>query len=156
MANNVLLPNDPLLTVDEGELARMRASMPALDVRQAANLESTLDNMQSGLKEAEKSLAGVSRNVVELLGNLRKAEGAQKKLAKTAGGIPAAMGEKIERLKETLRDEQKREARLTAIVKSRKDGIERFLGEGPKGAPSNGEMISAARERDNALAAAGL
>jgi hypothetical protein len=155
MPTGLLLPNDPLLTVDEGEPARMRASVPALDVRQAANLEGTLDNMQSGLREAETSLAGVSRNVVELCGNLRKAESAQKKLAKV-GGIPAAMGQKIEKLRDALRDEQKRESRLTAIVKGRKEGIERFLAEGPKDAPSNGEMIVAARERDNALASAGL
>lgn len=147
---------DPsLLVVDEAELARLRSSSPVPDFRQAGNLERELANKQENLRDREAQLTEASRAVVELLANLKSVEEAQKRLEKV-GGAPATVSRKIGDLRETLRSEQQREARLTTIVASLKANIAHFLAEGPIGGPTNGELISSSREREQALKAAGL
>jgi chromosome segregation ATPase len=147
---------DPaLLVVDEAELARLRASTRLPDFRQAGNLERELGNKQENLRDAEARLTEASRAVVELLGELKSVEAAHKRLEKV-GGSPAKLAQKMQLIREALENERRREAQLTAIVASLKSNIAQFLAEGPKDGPTNGELISSSREREQALKAAGL
>jgi hypothetical protein len=147
---------DPaLLVVDQAELARLRGSAPLPDCRQAGNLERELSNKESNLQTEEARLTEASRTVVEMLGNLKSLEAAHKRLEKV-GGPPATMTQKIDALRGSLKREQQLESRLTSIVTSWKADIARFLAEGPKAGPTNGELISSSREREKELRAAGL
>ena len=147
---------DPaLLVVDEAEVARLKASGPLADGRQAANLERELSNMHGSLHAAEGQLIEAARAVVELLGNLKAVEAAHKRLEKV-GEILRKDNPKDRRPYSDTKSERQREARITGIVASWKANIARFLDDGPKSGPTNEELISLSREREKTLEAAGL
>ena len=151
-----LVPNAKLLVVDEVELARLRAAIPRYDFRDPASLAREWENKNEKLRMDDERLQAASRTVVDLVGALAKAETAQRKLEKTLGGAPRAISSKIEAMRDDLADAREREERLTKIVGALKTQISAFLSEGPKSGPTNGELIAAAREREQSMRAAGL
>ena len=119
-----------------------------VDPREAAGLERVLSNMQENARLAEVRLTTVSRELVEVLGSLKKTESSLKKL-----GGNALLAQRVEDLTEAIQRLRKEEAGAQRQVDSQKAGIARFLAEGN---PSNEEMIRTARELEKAEIEAGL
>ena len=145
------MTDQSLLVLDEEALAQVRAAAPLHDPRDAANLERVLENLTGNHRVAEAKSVAVSRELVETLGVLKKAEASAKKLCGNA-----AIAQRIDELREAVQSLKKEETTAARIAKSMKDAIDRFLDEGPKGLPTNGEMIKVARELEKLEREAGL
>jgi predicted nucleic acid-binding Zn-ribbon protein len=149
MATNAFGIDPSLLIVDEAELARLRATSPVFDTRQAGNLSAELSNKQHRLNALEADLTQTSHGVVDLTGALVKMEKGVKKLEKTSGGVSVKIVTQCDHVRDELKHAKAAEAQLTRRVEAQKVDIKRFLSEG---SPSNGEIISEDNERDKVLA----
>ncbi len=98
-----------------------------------------LSNKQAQLSLQESKLAAISRDLVTVLGALKKAEEAQKK------SCNPAVAARIEQLRTEIGDLQKAEDVAARIVNAAKKLIEGFLEEGE---PTNRQVLEAAKEHE--------
>jgi hypothetical protein len=146
--------------VDEAALAEVQRQIQAnaTDPRTAPDLERTWTIKNQEVQLTKAAQAAAEREADECQAQLDSVMKATDKLRKvgSADREVAKLEKKISELRDRLTSARESADRNKRIAKARKETMENWLQERFRNGPTNLEVIEAARERDRALAAAGV